>query len=57
MKKYKVNYYALTAGILLFIFALVFAKIIPGGKILQYIIIVVMFAVVLITRFYSKKTK
>jgi len=57
MKRYKINYLSLTAAILLFIFALVFAKIIPGGKILQDIIIAVMFAVVLITRFYSKKTK
>jgi len=57
MKKYKVNYYALTAGILLFIFALTFAKIIPGGETLQLILIILMFSLALISRFFKPKKK
>jgi len=55
MKKYKVNYYALASGILLFIFALVFAKIIPGGETLQYVIIIVSFVLAMVARFYKKQ--
>jgi len=57
MKKYKINYFSLAAGVLLFVFALVFAKIIPGGQTLQYIIIIVMFALTLIARFFKLRKK
>ncbi|MFK5889228.1 MAG: hypothetical protein QM486_00680 [Flavobacteriaceae bacterium] len=57
MKRYKINYLALTSGLLLLIFALVFADIIPGGETLQYIIIIVSFTLSLISRFFKLKKK
>ena len=55
MKKFKINYLSLISAVLLLIFALVFAKIIPGGKTLQLVIIIVMFAILLFMRFFKKR--
>jgi len=57
MKRYKINYIALTSALLLLIFALVFAKIIPGGDTLKYIILILMTSIALISWFLKPKKK
>jgi|FLOH01.1.fsa_nt_gi hypothetical protein len=39
MKKYKINFLSLVSAIFLFVFALVYAEIIPGGSTAQYVIV------------------
>jgi len=57
MKRYKINYFSLSGGILLFLYALVFAKIIPGGDTLKYIILILITSIALISWFIKPKKK
>lgn len=56
MKKYKVNYPLLAAGVLLFIVALTFTEIIPGGETLRLVIMTIP-PLILVSNFYKKKNK